>query len=250
MLFVGPPGLGKTTLAQIVARELGVNFRATSGPVIAKAGRPRSAPHQSGGPRRPLHRRDPPPRRRRSRRSSIRRWRTTSSTSSSARGRRRARSGSTSSRFTLVGATTRARASDDAAARPLRHSDPPRLLYRGGTGEIVRRGARILGAPITDDGRARDRAPLARHAAHRRPAAAPRARFRRMPKAPRQITDAVADKALLALEVDARGLDALDRRYLTMIADQFRRRAGRHRDDLGGAFRSRATRSRTSSSPT
>ena len=38
MLFVGPPGLGKTTLAQIVARELGVSFRATSGPVIAKAG--------------------------------------------------------------------------------------------------------------------------------------------------------------------------------------------------------------------
>ena len=38
MLFVGPPGLGKTTLAQIVSRELGVDFRATSGPVIAKAG--------------------------------------------------------------------------------------------------------------------------------------------------------------------------------------------------------------------
>src|SRR6478735_1179334 len=38
VLFVGPPGLGKTTLAQIVARELGVNFRATSGPAIAKAG--------------------------------------------------------------------------------------------------------------------------------------------------------------------------------------------------------------------
>src|SRR5690349_24328222 len=38
VLFVGPPGLGKTTLAQIVAKELGVNFRATSGPVIAKAG--------------------------------------------------------------------------------------------------------------------------------------------------------------------------------------------------------------------
>ena len=38
MLFVGPPGLGKTTLAQIVARELGVNFRSTSGPVIAKGG--------------------------------------------------------------------------------------------------------------------------------------------------------------------------------------------------------------------
>src|SRR4051794_10285262 len=38
VLFVGPPGLGKTTLAQIVARELGVGFRATSGPVIQRAG--------------------------------------------------------------------------------------------------------------------------------------------------------------------------------------------------------------------
>ena len=37
-LLHGPPGLGKTTLAQIVSRELGVSFRATSGPVIAKAG--------------------------------------------------------------------------------------------------------------------------------------------------------------------------------------------------------------------
>src|SRR5438105_13679547 len=38
VLFSGPPGLGKTTLAQIVARELGVNCRMTSGPVLAKAG--------------------------------------------------------------------------------------------------------------------------------------------------------------------------------------------------------------------
>ncbi|MFN9938486.1 MAG: AAA family ATPase, partial [bacterium] len=38
VLFFGPPGLGKTTLAQIMSRELGVNFKATSGPIIAKAG--------------------------------------------------------------------------------------------------------------------------------------------------------------------------------------------------------------------
>lgn len=38
VLFFGPPGLGKTTLAQIMARELGVNFRATAGPVISKSG--------------------------------------------------------------------------------------------------------------------------------------------------------------------------------------------------------------------
>ena len=40
VLIFGPPGLGKTTLAQIVARELGVSFRATSGPVIARADGP------------------------------------------------------------------------------------------------------------------------------------------------------------------------------------------------------------------
>ena len=80
VLFVGPPGLGKTTLAQIVARELGVNFRSTSGPVIAKAGD--LAAQLTGLEERDvlfideIHRHQPP----RWRRSSTPPWRISSST--------------------------------------------------------------------------------------------------------------------------------------------------------------------------
>ena len=59
VLFVGPPGLGKTTLAQIVARELGVNFRSTSGPCHRQGRRSGGAAHQSGRARRAVHRRNP-----------------------------------------------------------------------------------------------------------------------------------------------------------------------------------------------
>jgi Holliday junction DNA helicase RuvB len=89
VLFAGPPGLGKTTLAQIMAREMGVNFRSTSGPVIAKAGD--LAAILTNLEERDvlfideIHRSI-----RRSRRCSIRRWRISSWTSSSARDRRRA----------------------------------------------------------------------------------------------------------------------------------------------------------------
>ena len=56
VLFVGPPGLGKTTLAQIVARELGVNFRADLRAGHRQGRRPRGAAHQSGRARRAVHR--------------------------------------------------------------------------------------------------------------------------------------------------------------------------------------------------
>ena len=59
-LFYGPPGLGKTTLAQIMARELGVNFRMTSGPVLARAGDLAAILTNLDAARRALHRRDPP----------------------------------------------------------------------------------------------------------------------------------------------------------------------------------------------
>ena len=121
---------------------------------------------------------------RRSRKSSIRRWRTSSSTSSSARGRRRARCASISRRFTLIGATTRT----GLLTTPLRErfGIPIRLEFYSVAEleEIVRRGARLLGLPLTRRGRARDRAARARHAARRGPAAAPRARLRERSKAP------------------------------------------------------------------
>ena len=93
VLFAGPPGLGKTTLAQIMAKELGVSFRATSGPVISKAGD--LAALLTNLEERDvlfideIHRFNPAVRR-----SSIRRWRTFSSISSSAKARPHARSAS------------------------------------------------------------------------------------------------------------------------------------------------------------
>ena len=80
-LIFGPPGLGKTTLANILASELGVNLRQTSGPVLERPGRSRRVADQSAAARRAVHRRDPSPLARSSKKCSIRRWRTTSSTS-------------------------------------------------------------------------------------------------------------------------------------------------------------------------
>ena len=90
-LFAGPPGLGKTTLAHVIANELGVNLHVSSGPAIDHKGKLASLLDVARRGRRAVHRRDPPAARRSSRRTSIPRWRTSGSTCSSATARTRRR---------------------------------------------------------------------------------------------------------------------------------------------------------------
>ena len=219
VLFAGPPGLGKTTLAQIVSRELGVGFRMTSGPVIAKAGD--LAALLTNLEERDvlfideIHRLNPAVEEILYPAMEDFQLDLIIGEGPAARSVR-----IDLAKFTLVGATTRT----GLLTTPLRDrfGIPIRLNFytEEELVEIVTRGARVLGVRMSPDG--------AREVA-RRSRGTPRVAGRLL----RRVRDfasvegapiidlAVADRALGQLEVDSHGLDAMDHRYLNCIGKNY-----------------------------
>ena len=219
VLFAGPPGLGKTTLAQIMSRELGVNFKATSGPVIAKAG-DLAALLTNLEDRDVLfideiHRLNPAVEEILYPAMEDFQLDLIIGEGPAARSVR-----IDLAKFTLIGATTRT----GLLTTPLRDrfGIPVRLDFYNEDEllEIVKRGARVMQVSVSEDG-AREIAKRSRGTPRIAGRLLRRVRDFASVAGTATIDRAAADRALGLLDVDARGLDGLDHRYLKCIAVNF-----------------------------